>query len=77
VDRRVLSEKQRLRAAFDLMEAGGVLRGFLKAANAAAALTFCSGHSILASRGHVLRWWFALRRKEMPLAPAVARTTSL
>jgi hypothetical protein len=77
VDRRVLSEKQRLRAAFDLMEAGGVVRGFLKAASAAATLTFFSGHSILASRGHLLQRCFAFRREEIPLAPAVARTTSL
>ena len=68
VDRRVLSAKQRLRAAFDLMEAGGIVRGFLKAAGAAAILTFCSGHSVLASRGHLLQRCFASRRKEMPLA---------
>lgn len=77
VDRRVLSAKQRLRTAFDLMEAGGIIRGFLKAASAAAILTFYSGHSVLASRGHLLQRSLAFRREEMPLAPAVARTAPL
>jgi hypothetical protein len=77
VDPRVLSAKQRLRATFDLMEAGRIVRGFLKAASAAAILTFCSGHSVLASRGHFLQRCLAFRREEMPLAPAVARTTPL
>ena len=77
VDRRVVSAKQRLRAAFDLMEAGEIVRGFLKAAGAVAILTFCSGHSVVASRGHLLQRCFAFRREEMPLAPEVARTTPL
>jgi hypothetical protein len=44
VGRRILSAQQRLRAAFDLMEAGRIVRGFLTAANAAAILTFYSRH---------------------------------
>jgi hypothetical protein len=76
-DRRILSATQRLRAAFDLMEAGRIVHGFLKAASAAAILAFCSGHSVLASRGHFLQRCFALRREERPLTHAVARTTSL
>ena len=77
VDRRILSAKQRLRAAFDLMVAGRIIHGFLKAATAAAILTFYSRHSVSASRGHSLQHCFAFRRDEMPLAPEVARTNSL
>ena len=77
VGRRILSAQQRLRAAFDVIEAGGVVRGFLKAAGAAAILSFYSGHSVLASRGHLLQRCFAFWRKEMPLARAVARTAAL
>lgn len=77
VDHRILSAKQRLRAAFDLMVAGRTIHGFLKAATAAAILTFYSRHSVSASRGHSLQHCFALRRDEMPLAPEVARTNSL
>jgi hypothetical protein len=77
IGRRILSAQQRLRAAFDLMEAGRIVRGFLTAANAAAILTFYSRHSVLVSRGHLLQRCFAFRRDEMPPTPAVARTTSL
>jgi len=77
LDRRILSAKQRLRAAFDLMEAGRILHGFLKAATAAVILTFYTRHSVLASRCHLLQRYFIFRREEMPLAPAAARTTPL
>jgi hypothetical protein len=76
IGRRILSAQQRLRAAFDLMEAGRIVRGLLTAA-AAAILTFYSRHSVLVSRGHLLQRCFAFRRDEMPPTPAVARTTSL
>src|ERR1700722_5104841 len=72
IGRRILSAQQRLRAAFDLMEAGRIVRGFLTAA-AAAILTFYSRHSVLVSRGHLLQRSFAFRRDEMPPTPAVAR----
>ena len=55
LERRIISVKQRLRVAFDLMEAGGIGRGFLKAASAAAILTFYSGHSFLAACGYWMR----------------------
>lgn len=77
VDRRILFARQRLRAAFDLMEAGRIIHGFLQAATAAAILTFYSRHSVLASRGHSLQHCFAFRREERPLAHAVARSTPL
>ena len=76
-DCRILSAKQRLRAAFDLMEAGRIIHGFLKAATAAAILTFYSRHSVSASRGHFLQHCFAFRRQERPLAHAVARSAPL
>lgn len=53
VDRRILSAKQRLRAAFGLMEAGRIIHGFLKAATAVAVLTFYSRRTVLASRVHL------------------------
>ena len=77
VNHRVLSAKHRLRAGFDLIEAGRIVRGFFQAASAAAILTFYSRHSVLASRGHLLQRCFVFRRDEMPLTPAVARTTPL
>ena len=55
LERRILSVKQRLQVAFDLLEAGGIVRGFLKAASAAAILTFYSGHSFLSVRGYWMR----------------------
>ena len=55
LERRIISVKQRLRVAFDLMEAGGIVRGFLNAASAAAILTFYSGHSFLAARRYRMR----------------------
>ena len=76
-DRGIFSAKQRLRAAFDLMEAGRIIHGFLKAATAAAALTFHSRRSVLVSCGHFLQHCFAFRRNEMPPARAVARTAAL
>jgi len=77
IDRGIFSAKQRLRAAFDLMEAGRIVRGFLDAVTAAAILTFYSRQAFLASRGHLLQHCFSFRRIETPLAPAVARTTTL
>jgi len=77
IDRGIFSAKQRLRAAFDLMEAGRIVRGFLDAVTAAAILTFYSRQAFLASRGHLLQHCFSFRRNETPLAPAVARTTTL
>ena len=74
---RILSARQRLRAAFDLMEAGRIIHGFLKAATAAVILTLYSRHSVLAWRGHFLQHCFAFRREERPLAHAVARSTPL
>jgi hypothetical protein len=53
VSHRLLSAQQRLRSAFDLMEAGRIVRGFLQAATAAAILTFYSRHSVLVA------WSFA------------------
>jgi len=76
-DCRILSAKQRLRAAFDLMEAGRIIHGFLKAATAVAILTFYSRHSVSAWRGHFLQHCFAFEREERPLAHAVARSTPL
>ncbi len=75
--RRILSAKQRLRAAFDLMEAGRIIHGFLKAATAAVILTLYSRHLVLAWRGHFLQHCFAFRREERSLAHAVARSTPL
>ena len=49
VSRRILSAQRGLRAAFDLTEAGRIIRGFLKAATAAAILTFYSRLSVLVS----------------------------
>ena len=77
VDRRILSAQQGLRAAFDLMEAGRIVRGFLKAATAAAILTFYSRFSVLVSHGHLLARCIAFWQDEMSPTPAVARTTSL
>jgi len=77
VNHRILGAKQRLRAAFDLMGAGRIIHGFLKAATAAAILTLYSRHSVSASRDHFLQRCFAFRREERPLTHAVARTTSL
>ena len=74
---RILSAKQRLRAAFDLMEAGRIIHGFLKAATAAVILTLYSRHLVLAWRGHFLQHCFAFRREERSLAHAVARSTPL
>ena len=76
-DYRILSAKQRLRVAFDLMEAGRIIHGFLKAATAAVILTLYSRHSVLAWRGHFLEHCFAFLREERPLAHAVARSTPL
>ena len=61
-DCRTLSAKQRLRAAFDLMEAGRIIHGFVKAATAAVILTLYSRHSDLAWRGHFLQHCFAFLR---------------
>ena len=69
VDRRIFSAKQRLRAAFDLMEAGKIVHGFLKAAVAAAVFTFYSRHSVLASRGHLLQRCFTFGREEKTACP--------
>ena len=76
-DCRILSAKQRLRAAFDLMEAGRIIHGFVKAATAAVILTLYSRHSDLAWSGHFLEHCFAFLREERPLAHAVARSTPL
>lgn len=73
--RRILFAQQRLRAAFDLMEGGRIVRGFLKAATAAAILTF-SRHPLLVSRGHLLQRCFDFRRDEMQPTPVAARATS-
>jgi hypothetical protein len=77
LDPRILSAKRRLRAAFDLMEDGRIVRGFLKAASAAAILAFYSGHSVLASRGHLLQRWFCFPPRGNTACPCVARTTPL